>query len=375
MQLKDVIGHNDIKKRLIKLVKENRVSHAKMFLGPSGYGNLPLAIAFAQYLNCQAPVEGDSCGQCFSCVKYNKLIHPDLHFVFPVTTSKSISKDPVSDDYIKDWRELILECPYFNQNQWYAKIGVENKQGIISKNESQQILHKLNLKTFEADYKIMIIWLPERMNETSANKLLKILEEPPGGTVFMLVSENSENILPTIISRVQITKIPRIDDDSMVMALEEKHGLAGARAIETARLARGDYITVLERLGQSEENQYHFQKFGELMRYAYSRDLVSVQDWVEEMGRQGREKQKSFILYALEMLRENFMLNQKMEKLVFLDSKEKEFSIKFSRFINPENVYKMYNELNQVFMNIEANANNKIVFFDMALRFVKWIKK
>ena len=375
MQFKEVVGHQNIKEKLVYTVKENRVSHAQLFLGPEGSGNLALAIAYAQYLSCENKQENDSCGVCPSCLKYKKLVHPDLHFVYPVATSKSVKKDPVSDDYIEQWREIILENPYINQNRWYEIIDVENKQGIISKNESYEILRKLNLKTFESEYKIMIIWLPEKMNAFAANKLLKLIEEPPEKTLFLLVSENSEQIIPTILSRTQLIKIPKVDNESMMGALSDRFGLDPQKANDIVHLANGNFFEAQNILNSSDEDNYNFEQFTMLMRLSYQRKVIELIEWVDDISRLGREKQKSFLVYSLRLIRENFMLNIQNKDMAHLTNKEFEFSEKFSQFINQDNVYQLYEVLNKAHIDIEMNAYNKIVFLDLALKVVKLIKK
>jgi DNA polymerase-3 subunit delta' len=375
MQFKEVIGHNKIKEKLIHTIKGNRVSHAQLFLGSEGSGNLALAIAYAQYVSCENKQENDSCGACPSCIKFQKLVHPDLHFVYPVSTSKTVKKDPVSDDYIAQWRETIIENPYINNNKWYEIIDVENKQGIISKNESYEIIKKLNLKTFESEYKIMIIWLPEKMNASAANKLLKLIEEPPAKTLFLMVSENSEQMLPTILSRTQLIKIPKIDNESMRNALCDRFGLSPDKASDIVHLANGNYFDAQNLISSTEEDNDNFDQFTQFMRLSYQRKVIAIINWVDEISRIGREKQKSFLAYSLRLVRENFMLNINNKELVYLTKKELEFSEKFSQFINQENVYHIYEELNRAHSDIEMNAYNKIVFLDLALKIIKLIKK
>ncbi len=375
MQFKEVIGHNKIKEKLIHTIKGNRVSHAQLFLGSEGSGNLALAIAYAQYVSCENKQENDSCGVCPSCTKFQKLVHPDLHFVYPVSTSKTVKKDPVSDDYIAQWRETIIENPYINHNKWYEIIDVENKQGIISKNESYEIIKKLNLKTFESEYKIMIIWLPEKVNASAASKLLKLIEEPPSKTLFLMVSENSEQILPTILSRTQLIKIPKIDSESIRNALCDRFGLSPEKANDIAHLANGNYFDAQNLIGSTEEDNDNFDQFAQFMRLSYQRKVIEIINWVDEISRIGREKQKSFLAYSLRLVRENFMLNINNKELVYLTKKELEFSEKFSQFINQENVYQIYEELNKAHSDIEMNAYNKIVFLDLALKIIKLIKK
>ena len=243
MQFKDIVGQEALKTKLIQTVKEGRISHAQLFLGNAGYGSLPMAIAYAQYVSCENRNDTDSCGNCPSCHKYQKLIHPDLHFVFPVNSTKSITSDkkPVSDHFINEWRSIISSDLYFTEQDWYETIGIENKQGIISANEADRIISKLSLKPYEAKYKIMIIWLPERLNIASANRLLKLIEEPPANTLFLLVSENAGQILRTIYSRAQQIKLSPIEDKPILDTLISK-GIADKDAHTATRLSQGNYI-------------------------------------------------------------------------------------------------------------------------------------
>ncbi len=375
MLFREIIGQQQVKQRLIQSVKENRIAHAQLFLGPEGCGNLALAIAYAQYINCTNRTDEDSCGVCPSCNKYQKLIHPDLHFVFPVATTKSITKEPVSDDFIAQWRDIVLQTPYFSLLQWYENIEVENKQGIISKNESQQILRKLNLKTFEADYKIMIIWMPERMNTNAANKLLKMIEEPPDKTLFLLVAEYTEFMLSTILSRTQLVKVLKINKGDLIDYFKDKFTYSEQQVIDAVNLADGNYVKALQVLQNDEENGFNFDRFVSLMRLCWTKDVLGLMQWCESMVGLGRENQKSFLLYAIRMTRENFVLNCQIPELVLLTTKEQEFSSKFFPFINQNNVYQIVDELNKAQYHIESNANDKIVFLDTALKLIKLIKK
>jgi DNA polymerase-3 subunit delta' len=364
-----------MKQRLIISVKENRIAHAQLFFGPEGSGSLALAIAYAQYINCSNRTDDDSCGICPSCNKYQKLIHPDLHFVFPVATTKSITKEPVSDDFIDQWRNLVLKSPYFTLLQWYESIEIENKQGIISKNESQQIIRKLNLKTFEAEYKIMIIWMPERMNTVAANKLLKMIEEPPDKTLFLLIAEHTELMISTILSRTQLIKVPKISDGDLMDYCKKNFTYPEQQLTDAVRLADGNYSKVMQVLQNDEENVINLDKFVSLMRLCWTKDVLGLMQWCESMIGLGRERQKSFLLYALRMIRENFIMNCQVPELALVTQKEQEFSSNFFPFINQNNVYQVTDELNKAQYHIESNANDKIVFLDMSLKLVKLIKK
>lgn len=374
MQFKDIAGQHEVKQRLIQSVTDDRIAHAQLFFGPEGSGKLALAIAYAQYINCANRTPDDSCGTCPSCAKYQKLIHPDLHFVYPVATNKSITKDPVSEDFIKQWRELVLKNPYFSLLQWYEAIDIDNKQGIIGKNESQEIIHKLNMKSFEADYKVMIIWMAERMNDSAANKLLKMIEEPPQKTIFLFISENMGLIIPTILSRTQLIKIFKIKQEDALNYLIKKHNAGEQQASDAVKLSDGNLVTAIGLLDAEQDNSFNFEKFVELMRLCWKKDVLGLLQWCEEVATIGREQQKSFLLYALRMARENYMMNCKVPELALLTTKEEEFSSKFFPFIHSNNIGSISDELNRAQYHIESNANGKIVLLDMALKLIKLIK-
>ncbi len=373
MQFKEIIGQHKIKEQLINSVKENRIPHAQLFIGPSGAGKLSLAIAYAQYINCEDKQDNDSCGRCPSCLKYQKLVHPDLHFVFPVKKA-SESNPETSDDYMNVWIETLLENPYLSPRKWYDKLALENKQGIIPTSESARIIKKISFKTYEAEYKTMIIWLPERMHRSAANKLLKLIEEPSEKTVFLMISENSDLILPTILSRTQKIKVPKIDDESLFNSVSDTFNLDSKKAQEIVRLANGSYIQALQHINENEENSENLERFKSLMRLCYSQDIVELLGWTDELASLGREKQIIFLRYATHLLRENFMKNLKMEKVVYLTEDENEFSNKFSVFIKPQNAGKIFNEFNKASRDIQMNAHSKTVFLDMSLKIIKLLK-
>jgi DNA polymerase III subunit delta' len=371
MLFSEVVGQEDVKKRLIQSVQEDRISHAQLFLGPEGSGNLALAVAYAQYINCANRLPDDSCGVCPSCNKFGKLIHPDLHFAFPVASS---SKDPVSDDFIKEWRALFISNPYFNANQWYAAIGLENKQGLISKNESHEILRKLNLKTFEADYKVMIIWMPEKMNPTAANKLLKILEEPPLKTLFLLVVENSGLMLSTILSRTQLIKVPKIEEAALYPYILSKYTYPENQVKDAVRISNGNLNVALRVLQSDEENIENFDLFTLLMRTCYKKDVLALMDWCDKVCAYGRERQKNFLQYAVRLLRENYLLNKGVPQLAMMTSGEQDFSNKFHLFINDQNIQPIFSEMEKAMYHVESNGNDKLIFTDMALKLIKLIR-
>ncbi len=377
MQFKEIGGLSEVTKRLIQSVELNRISHAQLFFGPEGNGKLALAIAFAQYVSCTARTTTDSCGVCPSCKKYQKLIHPDLHFVFPVIRTPKFTK-PVSDNYLGNWREYILKANFYKLTTWLEHIGAENQQGGIYAHESEQIIRKLNLKTYEAEYKIMIIWFPEKMNISASNKLLKMIEEPPPKTLFILVSEDINKILGTILSRTQAVKIPalKIEEVSEII-IEDNPELTPQQITDIARIANGNMVRAQNLISKSEETQRHFGQFSEWMRLCYTKNVVDIVRWVDEMSREGRERQKGFLLYALRMMRESFALNaggENAQSISYLINEEKDFATKFSKFISPKNIFKINEELNNAHFHIERNALNKLVFLDLSLKIIKLIR-
>ena len=368
MQFSEITGQSSIKQRLLNSFRDGRLSHAQLFLGPEGCGTLALAIAYSQYINCPNKTATDSCGNCPSCIKYKNLVHPDLHFVFPIVTTTKF-KDPVSDNYITEWRKINIETKsQFNLNDWLDYIDAENKQGSIQKNESTEITRKLNLKTYEADYKTMIIWMADKMNETCANKILKILEEPPPHTLFILISENSDAILATILSRTQIVKIPKIDKQSMFDYIKSEYHLADEEALFVAENANGNAIAAKSIVSISEEIGLFFESFTTLMRKSYQRDFEGLIDWSKQIATWGREKQKTFLEYSLTMIRNNFVMNQKANSILHMSKMESDFSTKFSTFITDSNIEEFSVLFSDAHYHIERNGSAKIIFLDMALK-------
>lgn len=374
MFFRDIIGQQAIKERFIQTINESRISHAQLFAGPEGSGNLALALAYAQYVSCTNKQNGDSCGTCPSCKKYARLAHPDLHFVYPVVKSPKF-KDPVSTDYIEEWRKMVLNGAYFSLEDWFNFIGTDNAQGMIYSQESDEIIRKLNLKSYESEYKIMIIWMPEKMNQSCSNKLLKMIEEPPSKTLFLLVSESEEQLITTIRSRCQLTKVPAIDEQELVAHLNSLAEAEGKDPSQIAHLSRGNYRKVIQLLSPDTKDRYNLEKFKELMRLTYGRKFMDLFDWVSELSNIGREKQKSFLQYALGQIRENFVYNLKNPKLVYMDEEEQAFSSRFSPFINERNIMPITEELEKSILHITMNGNPRIIFTDMALRIVKLIRK
>jgi DNA polymerase III subunit delta' len=374
MFFKDVVGQEELKKRLIQSVQEERVSHAQLFSGPEGTGKLAMAIAYAQYISCKNRSGTDSCGVCPSCHKYGKLAHPDLHFVFPIFNTAKNSK-PVSDDFLPQWREMVITDPYFDLGSWLNFIEAENAQGLIYERESDSIYRKLNLKSFESEFKVMIIWLPEKMHTACSNKLLKIIEEPPSKTLFILITEDEEAVIGTIRSRAQPVKFPFIDNESIRTALLGMENVDPNLVPDAVHLANGNFIKAKTYINPGEENEFYFQKFQEMMRQAYKREVVAQIRWAEEMAKIGRDKQKAFFAFALRLIREYFVLNMKQSKMVYLNRQEKEWGKQFAPFINERNIVPFFNEFETAIKHISWNGNPRIIFLDTALRMVRLIKR
>jgi DNA polymerase III subunit delta' len=375
MNFSGIPGQKVIKEKLIRSVKEERVSHAQLFAGTEGCGSMALALAYARYISCENRTEHDSCGICKSCVKYEKLIHPDLHFVFPVIKGKKAT-DPVSDNYIEEWREFVKRSPYFNLNDWMNFIEVGNAQGMIFASEASEIIKKLSLKTFESDFKIMIIWLPEKMHQATANKLLKMIEEPPEKTLFLLVSEEPDKVIPTILSRCQLVKIPSFNIDDIQKYLINRFAIEKDKAADIARVSNGNITRAVELCENEDSSLANLERFKSLMRLAWKRDIISLINWSEELASLGREAQKNFISFSLRILRENLMLSldQLKNRIVYLTGNEADFSRKFHPSVNMLNIYPLNEEFNLVYSHIESNGNAKIIFLDLALKVTKLIR-
>ena len=380
MQFRDIIGQETEKNQLRQAVREGRIPHAQLFAGPAGVGKLALALAYAQYIACPNRTDEDSCGTCPTCLQYHKLQHPDLHFAFPIVKG---DEGDVCDAYADKWRGLVTEHKYFDLDDWYRVMGTETKQGIIYEKESSEIMRKLSLKSFAGGYKIMVIWQPEKMNSTCANKLLKLLEEPPEKTLFLLVSEQKEQLLSTILSRVQEVKIPRLSEEVIAAGLQTEYAwLDSEEAKVIAHMANGSYLEALRQLNNEAANGY-FDDFVSLMRNAWlvgqKKDysaLLKLRQWSNEMAdsKVGREKQKAFLQYAQRQVRENYIYNFHHNQMNYQTAKEQAFSTKFAPFIHDGNVEKMMNELSKAEQQITQNGNAKIIFFDLCLQMIVLVK-
>lgn len=373
MQFSQIIGHQEAKQLLLKSVQQNHVAHAQLFLGQEGGANLALALAYATYINCENRQPDDSCGTCGSCVKMNKLVHPDFNFVMPVTSTKSVSKDALSSKFMNEWREFILASPFQGLNEWMQHIGAENKQGIISKDESRQLVKLVSLKAFEGNYKIVVIWLPELMHPSAANALLKLLEEPPAQTLFLLVAQSAEKLLATITSRTQIMQVRNFTEQEVVQFVQQKYNLEPDRATQIAQLAEGS-LNAAAKL-TSEISSDYFSFFTEWMRHCYSYKFKELIDMSDKFQTLGRENQKNFLLYALNLFRKVMLFGVDTSLIAFLPPAELDFVQKFSKVITGNNAGELAEELNQAHYHIERNANPKMVFVDSSIQIAGFLRK
>ena len=370
MHWDEVIGQEEVKTRLKQMVGEGRLPHALLFCGPAGSGKMALALAFASYLLTETT--SNEMARHNAEAMLAKWQHPDLHFTFPVIRPTGTSSDHkmVSDDFSKEWHEMLAQGPYFSMDQWLDQMHAANQQAIIYASESDDIIRKLSLKSSQGGYKVCIIWLPERMNGECANKLLKIIEEPPLQTVFLLVCEEPEKLLETILSRTQRLDIKKIETAAVERALVERRALNDAVAHRIARVANGNWLKAMEELDAGNENRLFLDMFIMLMRLAYQRNVKELKRWSETMAGYGREKQKRMMVYFLRLVRENFMYNFQNPELVYMTQEEENFAKNFARFINEANVMEMSELFTRIIRDIGQNANPKIVFFDMALKVI-----
>ena len=370
----DIIGQEEAKQRLLQEVAEGRIAHALLFTGPEGSGKLPMALAYARYLTCQHPTPTDACGSCPSCAKWEKLIHPDVHFVFPIVAKKAQKKE-VCDDYLPAWRKLLSAGSYFSLSQWLDEMDAENSQAIIYARESDEMLRKLSLKSSQGGYKVVLMWLPEKMNEVCANKLLKLLEEPPAQTVFLLVSEAPEQLLATILSRTQRFHLPRLDESVIAQTLQSRFGVLPEESRNLAHIANGSMIQALAAIQLNQDATLFFNHFVSLMRLAYQRKIREMKYWSEELAGMGRERQKNFLNYCQRLVRENFIFNLRRPEMNYMTTTEQQFAQKFAPFINERNVFGMMEELSLAQIHIEQNVNPRMVFFDFALKMIMLLKQ
>lgn len=371
MHFDDVIGQNKVKQQLKRMLAENRIPHALLFAGNEGCGKLPMALALAQRLLCQHPTpEGEACGTCTSCHMVMKLAHPDLHFIFPTIKPSGQSSAVLSDQFLPEWRKQIALSPYFSRQTWLKAMGVEKQQSIIGVAEANNIIAKLANVSSQGGYRVVIIWLAEQMNVECANKLLKILEEPPQQTVFILTSNRPERLLTTILSRTQRIDFAPLSVDDISLALQRLNGLQPTDAMMMARAAAGSYVSALDQVTMNADNAQFFDLFVLFMRLCYMRKIKDLYEWSQQLSQWGREKQKAFLEYAQHMIRENFIYNFHNPELNYQNQQESNFSVKFARYINERNVIGIMDELSAAQRDIEGNVNANMVFFDFSLKMI-----
>lgn len=369
MQFQEVVGHSEIKQHLIEEITNDKVSHAQLFLGKAGYGSLPMALAFVQYLFCENKQETDSCGQCASCKKVQDYQHPDLHFSYP--TVLGISK--LSTPLLKEWREQLKANPYFKLKDWVNKIDSKGRKPTIGTDESQDILKRLSLKSFEGGYKVMIIWMAEEMNTQSGNRLLKILEEPPARTLFILVCESQDAVLKTILSRTQIVKIPRIETEALSAYLRTNNQLNQSNADSVAGRCEGDLLEALDFIGDHQEQDENRELFIELMRVCFKKDVLQMMNWADKVASLTKERQRNFMKYSLHMIRQSMLKNYTEDILLRASEEERSFLQKFARFITGNNVMDFMKTFNDGDYYIERNANSRLLFTNICFKVMRYI--
>jgi DNA polymerase-3 subunit delta' len=381
MLFSEILGQKHIKSHLTTSVDNGRIAHAQLFVGPEGSGTLPMALAYAQYMLCKNR-NGENTGGNEACnLKFKNYSHPDLHFAFPVTTSDKVKSKPVSNFYLEEWRQLLDQQPYGNLFDWYKLLGTDNKQGQIGVDEAFEIVKSLSLKSYEGGYKVMIIWMAEKMNTACANKLLKLIEEPPEQTIFILIAEDEEQIINTIRSRCQVLHFPPLAEDVISAALVRNYHIEASIAIKIAHQADGNYNKACDLIYQDSEDIQFEKWFVFWIRSAFKakgnkgaiHDLIS---WSEEIAKTGRETQKKFLGFCLSYFRQALLLNYKAEELVYLEPKSEDFKLeKFAPFIHEANIMDISQELQDAIYHIERNGNSKIILTDLSIKLTRLLHK
>ncbi|WP_417291533.1 ATP-binding protein [Corallibacter sp.] len=381
MLFEDVLGQEHIKNHLTQSVENGRIPHAQLFVGPEGSGTLPMAIAYAQYILCGNKGGENSNGNEACNLKFKNYSHPDLHFAFPVATNDRIKKHPVSSLFLEEWRELLKEQPYGNLFDWYRKLGVENKQGQIGVDEAQEVVKSLALKSYEGGYKVMLIWMAEKMNTSAANKLLKLIEEPPNKTIFILIAEDEEQIINTIRSRCQVLHFPPLAENIIKNAIVKNYDLQETEAIKIAHQANGNYNKACDLVFHDSEDTQFESWFIFWIRSAFKakgnkaaiHDLIS---WSEDIAKTGRETQKQFLQFCLSFFRQALLTNYNAQSLVYIETKTEGFDIrKFAPFVHGNNILEISNELQDALYHIERNGNSKIILTDLSIKLTRLLHK
>lgn len=374
MTFNDIISHDAAKKHLRQIVDSERIPHAILIEGQPGIGKFMLARAFAQYIHCENRQNGDSCGTCPSCIQHQSFNHIDTHFIFPII-KRGNNKPSISDDFIDDWREFLTENPYMDFEDWLTKLNNINAQPHIYVDESIDIIRKLNFTAHKAKFKIVLLWLPERMKLECANKLLKLIEEPYNDTLFIMVSNDSKQILPTIYSRTQRIELLRLGDETIANVLATKYSMDYNEALSIAHITDGDMNKAEKEIQLSKETSKFFEMFVTLMRLAYQRKISELKRWSNDIASLGREQSMQFLNYCQRLIRENFIYNLNVNELNYMNKNESQFSMNFARFITERNVQKLIEVLNKAQSDIMGNANAKIVFFDLSVKIILLLKQ
>lgn len=381
MRFSEIIGQQHIKNHLMYSARNGRIPHAQLFIAPEGAGALPMAIAYAQYIICQNKADDNEGGKESCNLKFKDFQHPDLHFVFPVASNEEVKSAPVSDDFLSTWFEFIKNNPYASLNDWYEAIEIQKKQGNISVHEAGNILKKLSLKSFEGGYKIMIIWMAEKMNTEAANKLLKLLEEPTEKTVFILIAEDEKAILQTILSRCQLLHFNGLSENDMIQGLIEMENCDEVDAHSIAKQAQGNYNKALK-LRYNVTEEYPFDEwFVSWVRSAFkanknARVVSDLVKWSDEISAIGREKQKQFLNHCMELFRQALLLNYNAPELVYIHPKVEGFKLEnFAPFVNENNILDIFKELEDAIYHIERNGNAKVILTDLSIKLTRLIHK
>lgn len=373
MKFADIPSHDSAKTRLRGMIDNDRIPHALLIEGPAGIGKMALARAAAQYIHCERRSGGDSCGECPSCLQHQSLNHIDTYFSFPIVKKKS-DRVSVCDDFSTEWRDYLRDNFYMDFQKWMAELDSPNTQPVIYADEADALMHKLSFTTHSSRYKIALMWLPERLNIAGANKLLKQIEEPFSDTIFILVSDKPDEILPTIYSRTQRLQLKRLPDDIIARYLTERYSVDPADATAIAHNADGNMLSAINSLTLTKENKKHLELFMAVMRLAYQRNVKELKEWAVDVASLGREKELRFLEYCQRLVRENFIYNLNIAQLNYLNRDEAAFSKNFARFINERNVLEIAAQLDKAAGDIAGNGNGKIVMFDLAIRMIMLLK-
>lgn len=374
MKFKEIPGNEICKQRLIDMVDNDRIPHALLLEGPEGIGKLAMARAMAQYIHCTNKQSGDSCGECAACRQHQTLNHIDTFYVFPVVKLDKMNTPPISDDFLAEWKEFLADGMYADINKWATFFNKKNSHPVTYVTESASLLHKLSFTTHTSRYKVIVWWLPERMNEEASNKLLKMIEEPFPDTLFIMVSNNPKAILPTIYSRVQRIEMRRLSDADVAGILESTHSIDPTDAMSIAHISDGNMIKAYANIQTDNDANEFFDFFVTLMRLAYQRKIKDLREWSSDLTALGRERELSFYEYAIRLIRENFIFNFNTPDLNYMNRKESGFSTNFARFITERNVEKLIEVFDKARIDIAGNANGKVVNLDVAIKVILLLK-